>query len=170
MSFSWYKFKYKIKKSDFFILALLLLLLLSRIPGALENFNAEGKIHSPQERIVLDTGALIQYPPAGAAVTIFWATWCAPCKFEMLRLKKSVEAGKLPRGRVFAVSLNEDAETVLSFLQKNPYPFTFLASSKADEVLPVAATPTLVLWKDRRVQSIGTGLSLWGIWRAESLF
>jgi cytochrome c biogenesis protein CcmG/thiol:disulfide interchange protein DsbE len=164
------RFKYKLKKIDYAILVFGVFFLLSRLPGVIANFQSEGEIHRSETRYILGSNNAISYPPEGGAITLYWATWCAPCKLEMLRLKNSVNSGKLPKQRVFLISLSEDPKTVESYLAKNPYPFTFLQPSRADLDLQISATPTLILWENRRVLSIGTGLSLWGIWRAENLF
>jgi len=163
-------YNYKIKISDVVLALILIALAVFRLPTMLANFAMEGKTIPVVSRQVIGSGESISYPPEGGAVTIYWATWCAPCKLEMSRLQKSVEAGEIPRDRVFAISLGEDAATISAFLKKNNYPFTFLGPSPQDETFQIAATPTLVLLKDRQVVSVGTGPSVWGIWRAEGLF
>lgn len=163
-------FNYKLKVSDVLLALILLALVVFRLPGMLANFSMEGKTIPSVNRQLIGSQESVSYPPAGGAVTIYWATWCSPCKLEMARLKKSVEKGSIPRERIFAVSLSEDETTVRTFLAKNPYPFTFLMPSPQDETFQITATPTLVLLRDKQVLSVGTGLSLWGIWRAEGLF
>lgn len=161
---------YKLKISDAVLAIILIALAVFRLPTILANFAMEGKTIPVVSRQVIGSGESISYPPEGGAVAIYWATWCAPCKLEMGRLQKSVEAGKIPHHRVFAISLGEDAATISAFLTKNNYPFTFLLPSPQDELFQVAATPTLVLLKDKEVVSVGTGPSVIGIWRAEGLF
>lgn len=158
------------KKSDSVFAVVLLVLLSFRLPGILEHFRTEGTTHAPVERSVLGRETTVSYPPAGPAVTIYWATWCAPCKLEMNRLRASVEAGKIPRDRIFAISQGEDVGVLKKFLRENSYPFVFLLSHPQDEAFKISATPTLILWQDRKVLSMSAGLSLWGIWRTENLF
>ncbi len=164
------RLNYKLKISDVVFAVVLFALAVFRLPTMLANFAMEGKTIPAVSRQVIGSGESVSYPPEGGAVAIYWATWCAPCKLEMIRLKKSVEAGDIPRDRVFAISLSEDAATINGFLAKNDYPFTFLMPSPQDEAFQIAATPTLVLLKDKQVVSVGTGPSFWGIWRAEGLF
>jgi len=163
-------FNYELKISDALFAVLLIYLIASRFPSMLANFSMEGAVIPVASRQVIGSGVSVSYPPEGGAVTIYWATWCAPCKLEMIRLKKSVDAGEIPAARVFAISLGEDAATISSYLKENSYPFTFLVPSPQDEIFKVTATPTLVLFNDRKVLSVGTGPSVWGIWRAEGLF
>lgn len=162
--------RYKLKISDLVLAVAIIVVLGLRVPSMLANFAIEGKTIPSVERRIIGSTQTVSYPPEGGAVAIYWATWCAPCKIEMARLKKSVESGEIPRERVFAISLSEDENTIRSFLTKNAYPFTFLLAAAQDEVFNVSATPTLVLMKDKEVVSVGTGPSLWGIWRAEGLF
>lgn len=162
--------RFKFKKSDFFFLAVILAMFAYRLPGILEHFRTEGTTHAPVERSVLGRETTVSYPPAGPAVTIYWATWCAPCKLEMSRLRASVEAGKIPRDRIFAISQGEGAGVLKKFLSENSYPFVFLLAHPQDEAFKISATPTLILWQDRKVLSMSAGLSLWGIWRTENLF
>lgn len=162
--------RFKLKKSDVFFLVLALVLLSFRLPGILEHLRTEGTLHAPVQRTLVSSESSVSYPPKGPAVTIYWATWCAPCKLEMNRLRASVEAGKIPRDRIYAISQGEDAATLTAFLKENAYPFVFLRAHSQDEAFKISATPTLILWQDQRVLSMSAGLSLWGIWRAENLF
>lgn len=161
----------KANVSNLLFLVALLGVALLRLPQLLEHWKLEGMKLSAQERELLTGAETRLYPPAdGTSVVIFWATWCAPCKLEMNRLKASVEAGKIPKERLFAISLSEDPKTVASFLEKNPYPFTFLRPALSDEELKIQATPTTVIFDQGKVRSISQGMSLWGIWWLEYLF
>ena len=52
-----------------------------------------------------------------ATIINFWATWCQPCRREMLELQRLYErhAGKL---RILAVNLDESAETVRRWVEQ----------------------------------------------------
>lgn len=54
-----------------------------------------------------------------------WATWCGPCRAEMPDMADLYR--KLsPQGLSMVAVTDEDAQTVRSFLEKKPYPFTVL--------------------------------------------
>ena len=57
----------------------------------------------------------------------FWATWCEPCKKEMPELEALYEELKTRNVVVLAVSMEETAEKVGKFLEKNPYKMPVLA-------------------------------------------
>jgi thiol-disulfide isomerase/thioredoxin len=155
-------------KKYLFPLGVLALLALTQGPVWWKNFQVSGKVIPAQSAKVLGESREVLFPPAGGAVVIFWASWCAPCKLEMQRLKSSVEAKRIPSERLFAINLFESPEVQAQFQRREQYPFTFL------ELRPfpweIQVTPTLLLLENGRVVSQSSGLSLWGIWRAESLF
>ena len=45
----------------------------------------------------------------------FWATWCAPCRFEMPELQEAVEAYAGDNLALLAVNREEEAETIIDF-------------------------------------------------------
>ncbi len=160
-----------LKPSNLLFAIVLLFVVSTRLPQILEHIKLEGQpLIQEERRNILENQTIIFPPSAGHAMVIYWATWCAPCKLEMNRLKSSVESGAIPKERIFAVSLFEEESEVQSFLQKNPYPFIFLALSKNDESLNIRATPTTLIVQDGKIRSISQGMSLWGIWWAEFLF
>ena len=57
----------------------------------------------------------------------FWATWCEPCKKEMPELEALYEELKTRNVVVLAVSMEETADKVGKFLEKNPYKMPVLA-------------------------------------------
>jgi peroxiredoxin len=60
----------------------------------------------------------------------FWATWCAPCRLQMAALERLARDKKRDDVVVLGIS-NEDAETIRSFLAKNPvaYPVASVAGA-----------------------------------------
>lgn len=159
-----------LRPSNVILIVLLMVVVFTRVPQILEHTKLEGTKIPDEERRVLTNEELVRFPPSsGHALVIYWATWCAPCKLEMNRLRSSVESGALPKDRVFAVSLFEDEKVIKDFLEKNPYPFIFLAASKSDEALSIRATPTTLIIQDGKIRSLSQGMSLFGIWWAAYL-
>ena len=110
----------------------------------------------------------ISFPSSNSnSIAIFWATWCGPCKIEMNRLKASVENGKIPAGAIIAINPFESKEVSQKFLATNPYPFTFVDAPLVSQKLNISATPTTVYFENEKISSISSGMSLFGIWRAE---
>jgi cytochrome c biogenesis protein CcmG/thiol:disulfide interchange protein DsbE len=162
--------KLRLKPSQILFVVVLLFLAYQRLPQIFAHLQLEGKVLAPQSREIIASEAIVTYPPSGLSLTIFWATWCAPCKLEMNRLKSSVETGAIPSDRIFAISLWEEEKVVTEFLKKNSYPFTFLKSEAGDADLKIVATPTTMLVDKGVIRSLSQGMSLWGIWWIEFLF
>ena len=101
-------------------------------------------------------------------MAIFWATWCAPCKLEMERLQKSVEERKISEGKIFAINPFESKDISSVFIRKNKYPFVFIEAQDVAERINIMATPTTLLLEDQKIHSMSSGLSIIGIWKAES--
>jgi cytochrome c biogenesis protein CcmG, thiol:disulfide interchange protein DsbE len=155
---------------NIFILVILGYFAVMRGPAVIKNFQHEGLQLTPQPHLVIspkDVHSALFPPEKGRALAIFWATWCGPCKVEMNRLKASVESGKIPRDAIFAINPFEDQAQIESFLKLSPYPFIFLENGELSETLQVSVTPTSVWIEDAKVQSINSGMSVFGIWRAE---
>jgi peroxiredoxin len=60
----------------------------------------------------------------------FWGTWCPPCRAEMPEMQKFYQQHK-DEIEVIGVSMapRDDPGTVLSFIQQNPYSWTFVHDS-----------------------------------------
>ena len=116
----------------------------------------------------LNTGKLIELPDKQNAVWLYWASWCAPCKLEMERLSNA----NIDHSRIFAINMGESIPKIKQFMTKNrkKYPFTYVIGGElAAKQLKVSATPSVFHFKNDLVTWSRQGMSLFGIWRAESL-
>lgn len=99
---------------------------------------------------------------------IFWASWCAPCKLEMNRVKSLVEAGNVRADQVIALNPFETDEAVKTFLQQQSYPFRFLSDEgRLSSSLDVKSTPTFLWIKDETIEEMSSGIHLTGLFRLE---
>ena len=158
------------KKSNIFLLFLIIFVIYRQAPSLVNNFTKEGTQLNSQDYLVIVPGkveAKTPFPPKGHAIAIFWATWCGPCKIEMGRLKDSVTGGKIPGGAIYAINPFESNDVIRKFLSQNQYPFTFIEAPLISSQLKVNVTPTTVFLDDGKVLSMNSGLSIFGIWRAE---
>lgn len=157
--------------SNLLFLAAMVFLTITTLPSVLSNFGKEGELLTSREHLILEANKsdkTLVFPVAPRSVAIFWATWCAPCKLEMNRLSKSVKEGEIPRGAIVAINPFESKETIVSFLRENSFPFTFIEDKGLSQQLNVNRTPTTLFIENNKVLSVSSGLSLIGIWRAES--
>jgi thiol-disulfide isomerase/thioredoxin len=58
----------------------------------------------------------------------FWATWCKPCRTEMVNIKRAYERYHDKGFEVLGINLDEKRETVTEFLAQNPLPWDNLFS------------------------------------------
>lgn len=157
--------------NNIIIFFLLGFLIYSQVPRLINNFRKGGTKFASQKFEVIfpkmGPNFVIFPPEKSKAIAIFWATWCGPCKVEMGRLRSSVESGKMPRSAIFAINPFEDRAVINEFLSKNNFPFTFIHAPEIAFKLNISATPTTLFIEDGVVTSISSGMSLFGIWRAE---
>ena len=110
---------------------------------ALRLQDLEGKVHT-----------LADY--RGKVVLInFWATWCAPCRYEMPSIEKLRDALKGRPFAVLAVNLGEPEPRIRAFLQEVPLRFPVLLDPEAQaaQAWKVKALPaTFVVGPDGRVR------------------
>jgi len=159
-------YKWISKKSNILFILILGFVLFQRLPTIKNNFQQESKFVAAKKVRAYDSDRLIEFPSKNAKVmAIFWATWCGPCKIEMERLKKSVNSGKIPRDAIFAINPFETETEIKKFLRSNQYPFTFIESAGND--FGVTVTPTTLFIDKGTITSMSSGLSIWGIWKAE---
>ena len=137
-------------------------IVISKAPAIYKNFQMQNTIAKPASLKRL-SGEEITFPvPNQKMVVVFWATWCAPCKVELNRLNTMMAKGEIKSNELIAISIQESAETVNQFLQKNPLQFLIALdeSGKISETYKVSGTPTIVfLDKEQKIDWLTTGLS-----------
>ena len=158
-------------KSNLFSLLLLALVVYLQGPIFLKNLGLEGTTLASKQYKLLshpETLGTVEFPPKQSrAVTIFWASWCGPCKIEMQRLKSSVENKKISPEFIFAINPFETHSEVMTFLKQNHFPFQFIEAPNITEKLNITSTPTTMFLNQGEITSLSSGLSFIGIWKAE---
>lgn len=100
---------------------------------------------------------------------IFWASWCAPCKLEMMRIKRLVDSQDVRADQVIALNPFESLSEVQKFVATTDYPFRFLSDEGLlAQRLEVKGTPTFLWVKDETIVKMSTGIHLTGLFRLES--
>lgn len=145
-------------------------MVLLQVPTLLNNLKSLGQELAPLTYPQIG-GQDVIFPPKDAnALVIFWASWCMPCKIEMGRLRSSVESGKIPKDKIFAINPFEERKVVEKFLKGNRYPFIFIEAPGISSLLKIDKTPTTLFLENKKITRMSSGMSFIGIWRAESLF
>ena len=77
----------------------------------------------------------------------FWATWCGPCRMEMIDLQTLLEKFKDKDFEILSINQGEAADQVRQFMSRKKYEFYALldSNSAASAKFGVRAIPTLVL-------------------------
>jgi cytochrome c biogenesis protein CcmG, thiol:disulfide interchange protein DsbE len=151
-----------------FASSLILFIVWRQAPIFISNLELEGTTVDIKSYEVFGQKEAATFPlPNQNSIAIFWASWCAPCRLEMARLKHSVDSGAIKQEQVFAINMSEDKNTIKRFLYESEYPFTFIDAPLLPQKMNIQVTPTLVLFEDNQVKSSGSGISLIGIWRVE---
>lgn len=91
----------------------------------------------------------------------FWATWCPPCVAGLPQLAEVAKDYKQKAVAVYAVNLEEDAETIRTFLDEQGIEIDVLRdeSGKTAEQYSVSGIPqTVLIGLDGRVHVIHSGL------------
>ncbi|MFG1492924.1 TlpA family protein disulfide reductase [Halobacteriovorax sp. GFR7] len=156
--------------TNFISILLVGFIIYKQAPAVLNNFKKEGSTLAPKEYVDLRTNKKLEFPSKdlqNRSLAIFWATWCGPCKVEMKRLHQSVLEGKLSADQIYAINSFENESTIRRFIGQSPYEFRFISSPYAVQALDVKSTPTTILLEGPHVNSMSSGLSFIGIWRAE---
>jgi thiol-disulfide isomerase/thioredoxin len=84
-------------------------------------------------------------------IVVFWATWCAPCTFELARLKSAVEDQEIDGRHIAAISIDEKLSDVTSVFKERQYPFAVHWDPKLAQHLRVNLTPTVLFLDEQKV-------------------
>jgi peroxiredoxin len=104
--------------------------------------------------------SLTSYHGKKVVLLDFWATWCSPCRMEMVELQSLQDKFKDNGFEVLSVNQGEAAEDVKRFIERKKYGFHVLLDSDgaASAKYGVRAIPTLVLVdKDGVIQWLQVG-------------
>ncbi|MDZ7774048.1 MAG: TlpA disulfide reductase family protein [Balneolaceae bacterium] len=95
----------------------------------------------------------------------FWATWCGPCRQEMPLMAKLYEEHSADGFGIVAISVSEEPQTVKTYLNQNPVPFTILLDEdgSVSQRYRVQALPTSFL-VDSTGQVLQTGVGFQQSW------
>lgn len=143
-----------------------------QLPAIISNYKQQGQVFSPVTYNELITNKEISlFESQENYIVFFWASWCAPCKLDMQRLRQSVDNKKIPKSRILLVNIGEPTKTIENYIKKNQLPFTFINDrGELVKKLNIKVTPTMALIEKGELSSLSSGLSLIGIYRAENLF
>lgn len=158
--------------SNALTLVLLALVIWKLLPQVINNFKSQGRtLVSRDFRVIsLSEGPRSLTFPAKnkKQVTIFWATWCGPCKIEMSRLQNSIDKKTVSGKDIIAINPFETPEEVEAFLKNNKYEFTFIEAPEISNTLNINSTPTTLLIDNGKIVSQSSGMSIIGIWKIEN--
>lgn len=159
------------KKSNLLTLLLLAFVLWRQLPLVIQSFKTEGsKLESKTYPVISSPLGIkeVTFPPANdRALTIFWATWCGPCKIEMDRLQASIKEGNISGSKIVAINPFENQTIIMKFLKSRKYDFTFIHAPEIAQSLKVEVTPTTIYIDSGKITNHSTGMSIIGIWKAE---
>jgi peroxiredoxin len=91
--------------------------------------------------------SLASYREKKVVLLDFWATWCGPCRMEMVELQSLQEKFKDKGLEILSLNQGEAVDSVTQFINRKKYGFHILLDSDgaASAKFGVRAIPTLVL-------------------------
>lgn len=155
---------------DVSALLLVVFVLWQTVPRWMAAFRAAGQAVSDEALHAPGGTARPPHTPGSSTLWVFWATWCAPCHFEMKRLKAAVDEGALDPARVVAINMGEDDAAIRDYVAREKIPFPVLVDVDGvyQRELGVEVTPTFVFINaDGSVAEMSTGLSPLVVWKAK---
>ena len=119
---------------------------------------------APDFRLASLAGDTIQLGDFDGRVVVLelWATWCAPCRLQAEILHELYEEVDRDQVEFLAISLGEAAETVESFVEKEPFAYPVLLDPQETlgAALEIYALPTVVVVDgEGRIQFVQPGIA-----------
>lgn len=141
---------------------ILLVLIGLKVPTWWTHYRMQSK-PAPIAQLQRVSGEMIEFPvPGQKMIVVFWATWCGPCKVELNRLNKMMSQGKIKSNQLIAVNIQEDAQTVIRFMNENPFQFLVALdpTGAISSQYNVSGTPTVVFLDEQaQIEWITSGVS-----------
>jgi thiol-disulfide isomerase/thioredoxin len=101
-------------------------------------------------------------------LVVFWASWCPPCKSEMVELEKIYQRYKGSGLEIVAISLDKDRQTAVEFMKELP-PVSFpvaMSNDRHNEIFGPLLWPPRMFLIGRDGRLIG---SHWGVMNPKAL-
>ncbi|MFN3453817.1 MAG: TlpA family protein disulfide reductase [Pseudobdellovibrio sp.] len=135
--------------SNIFFVMVLSYLIYKKAPAALKSF----KMQNQQDLILSDEVLTLKdiynqsFSVVYPHVKIFWATWCQPCKIEMIRIQKMIDSGHIKAEQIIAISLDESKQDVLKTIKEKKYSFPIIWDDKQyfSNLYKIVGTPTILV-------------------------
>lgn len=117
---------------------------------------------APDFSLTALTGETVQLSDLKGQVVLvnLWATWCPPCKAEMPTINAFYQAHQAAGFTTLMANMQEDAETVRTFIAANGFTFPVLLDSRGKlmKLYGVRGLPTtFIVDRDGLVRHIQTG-------------
>lgn len=151
--------------SNLITLIVIFIFIYIQAPRVWNNYQTENITIKPFESFNYSSNKTITFPTSKKSILIFWASWCAPCKLEMLRFDNAIKDKELDESAIYAINPYESDMVINKF--KNKYKFNFIRTSQQlVSKLAISATPTIVYLDKNKVTYVTSGVSPLGIFKA----